>query len=65
MMSLRARVVAAIAVLLLTGFYNGGFHNWVFALIAVVLLATAYFGFCPAYVLIDKNTAENQPPADK
>ncbi|WP_295449977.1 DUF2892 domain-containing protein [uncultured Thiodictyon sp.] len=46
----------AVAVLLLIGFYRGGFHNWVIALIALVLLATAYFGFCPAYLVTKTNT---------
>lgn len=50
----------AVAVLLLLGFWNGGFHNWVIALIAVGLLASAWFRVCPAYTLIGKSTITDE-----
>ena len=59
------RVIRVIvAIFLLIGVYNGGFINhWIIALIALALLASAYFRFCPVYRLVDKNTNQEQPPA--
>lgn len=56
-------VRVAVAALLLLGFYNGGFHNWFLALIAVGLLASAYFRFCPAYVVAGIDTTKDDTPA--
>ncbi|WP_295386488.1 DUF2892 domain-containing protein [uncultured Thiodictyon sp.] len=56
------RVVVA-ALLLLGAFRGGIIDHWYIALIALVLLASAYFAFCPAYVPIGKNTAQDEPPA--
>lgn len=52
---------AIIAVFLLWGVYNGG--SWIVGLIALALLASAYFRFCPVYLLGDINTCKDQPPA--
>lgn len=42
------------AVLLIWGLvFHGG---WLLSLIGIVLLATAYLNFCPAYKLIGMNT---------
>lgn len=58
------RVIRVIvAIFLLIGFYNSGFQSWISALIALALLATAWFRFCPVYLLGDINTSKDQPPA--
>lgn len=56
-----ARVV--IGLLLLVGVYNGG--SWIVGLIGLVLIVTAYFRFCPAYLLFDVNTHEDDVSAGK
>jgi len=47
------RVVLA-TVIALIGFYNA---SW-WALLALIPLATAYFGFCPLYKLLGINTCK-------
>lgn len=51
-----------VGALLLYGVYNGG--SWIVGLIALALLASAYFQFCPAYLIagID-TTTKDHPPA--
>lgn len=53
-----------VGALLLLGVVNGG--HWIVGLIALVLIATAYFRFCPAYLVagID-TTTKDQPPAEQ
>jgi hypothetical protein len=44
---------AVLLVLSLVNIINPG---WLFGIIGIVLLATAYLNFCPAYKLIGMNT---------
>ncbi len=61
--SQKDRVIRVIvAIFLLIGFYNGDFHNWILALIALALLATAWFRFCPAYLVANFDSNKLQPP---
>jgi len=53
-----------VAIFLLIGFYNSGFQSWISALIALALLATAWFRFCPAYLVVNFDSNKLQPPAD-
>jgi len=58
------RVIRVIvAIFLLIGFYNSGFQSWISALIALALLATAWFRFCPAYLVANFDSNKLQPPA--
>jgi hypothetical protein len=41
------------ALMIIAGVLNGG---WIFALIGVVVLTTAYFRFCPGYALFNFRT---------
>lgn len=54
---------AGVAVLLIIGAVRGG--SWVAAIIAAVLLATAYFRFCPAYGVFDFSTNKEVTPVVK
>lgn len=36
---------------------KGGF-SWILSLIAIVLLVTAFIGFCPLYKILGKSTCE-------
>lgn len=49
-----------IAALLLIGAVRGG--SWAAAVIAAVLLGTAYFRFCPAYAAFDFSTDKKPVP---
>ena len=44
---------AVLLILSLTNIINPG---WLFGIIGIVLLATGYLNFCPAYKLIGMNT---------
>jgi len=44
------------AVLLLLSIFNIVSPGWLFGIIGVVLLATGFLNFCPAYKLIGMNT---------
>lgn len=44
------------AVLLILSLVNIINPGWLFGIIGIVLLATAYLNFCPAYKLIGMNT---------
>ena len=49
----------AIAVLLITKEYSGGM-NYPLGMIAIVLMATGYFGICPVYSIMKVSTVRNQ-----
>ncbi|WP_295446799.1 DUF2892 domain-containing protein [uncultured Thiodictyon sp.] len=51
---------AGVAVLLILGAIRGG--SWVAGVIGAVLLATAYFRFCPAYAATDFSTNKDTAP---
>jgi hypothetical protein len=56
-------VRAALGVLLIAGVFFG--VHWVAGVVAAVLLATAWFGFCPAYALFDFSTDKPVAPVAK
>jgi len=51
---------AALGALLIASVFFG--TNWVVGLIGAVLLATAYFRFCPAYTLFDFSSNKDAAP---
>jgi hypothetical protein len=60
-----AIIRAVVAVFLLIGFWRGGFHNWVIALIALGLVGSAWTRVCPAYSLVGRNTLTDGGTAGK
>lgn len=54
-----------VAVFLMIGFWNGGFHNWGIALVAIGLVASAWVRVCPAYSLMGRNTLTDGGTAKK
>lgn len=56
-------VRAALGVVLLVSVFFGS--HWIGGLIGAVLLATAWFRFCPAYALFDFSTEKTVPPEVK
>jgi hypothetical protein len=54
---------AVVAVLLIVGAVQGG--GWIAGLIGAVLLATAYFRFCPAYGVFGYTTNKELAPEAK
>lgn len=53
------RIVLAIVLAGLDWFevIKGGF-SWVLSLVAIILLVTAFIGFCPLYKILGKSTCE-------
>ena len=60
-----AIIRVVVAVFLLIGVWRGGFDNWVIALIALGLVASAWTRVGPAYSLIGKNTVTDGGTAGK
>lgn len=56
-------VRAALGVMLIVGVFFG--THWIVGLIGAVLLATAWFRFCPAYALFDFSTEKTEVPVVK
>ena len=54
---------AGVAVLLILGALRGG--SWVAGVIGAVLLATAYFRFCPTYAATGFSTNKDDAPEVK
>jgi hypothetical protein len=54
---------AAVGVVLIVGVFFG--VHWVAGLIGAVLLATAWFRFCPAYALFDFSSDKDVAPVGK
>jgi hypothetical protein len=54
---------AAVGVVLIAGVFLG--VHWVAGLIGAVLLATAWFRFCPAYALFDFSSDKDVAPMGK
>jgi len=52
-----------VAILLIIGAVRGG--SWLSAVIGAVLIATAYFRFCPAYAAFDFSTNKSANPEVK
>ncbi len=54
---------AVVGVLLIVAVFRGS--SWIGGLIGAVLLATAYFQFCPAYTLVDFSSNKDVAPVGK
>jgi hypothetical protein len=52
-----------VAILLIIGAVRGG--SWLSAVIGAVLIATAYFRFCPAYAAFNFSTNKSATPEVK
>ncbi|MBK1716994.1 YgaP family membrane protein [Thiocystis violacea] len=54
---------ALVGVLLIVAVFRGS--SWIGGVIGAVLLATAYFRFCPAYTIFDFSSNKDEAPVSK
>ncbi len=40
-------------------------ESWLFGLLALALMGTAYLRYCPIYNIIEVNTNNGEPPTDR